>query len=481
MTTNRKSAPGRALIQENSLEAHASITLPNDYSKSGTPGEGSSSIDEKPLEYSVLIGWGQNGRTLVALEASEPTRFVMTPDSVHNDFVEQGFDQALSLWIWFQQIGQAHYVKAKGKKPARWVCAESLTHAEILERYPRKERSRKWLSDRLKEIEHVTGLLIATHKDDFTGRTSRAYYPGKMTRGRNETYLGLTPGEVVGTSNDKDLGLVTYASTKQTEPKPSTWSQRPVSVSTINGASKVSSVVRSDFVTGVNPPPPQTTSTATLGQRESAKTHPDVSNGVGGMYPNGYTAPALEPLVIEDCESKEVLKDIHKELHQESHHTINPNLLATETQLEFVKGNIAGDEEIWFEVLGISGLDEMTKPQASRILDAGSGKNKELKEQVQALKASRARERQEREQALAQDKYKSQGDREQELEEIRTWGRVLPGSPILRILKGSARQDYLNARKAIASDPELQPVERFARLEELQAVSLASQLQSVAK
>ena len=481
MTTNRKSALAGALIQENSLEAHASTTLPDDYSKSGTPGEGSSSNDEKTLEYSVLIGAGQSGRTLVAFEASEPTRFVMTPDSVHNAFAERGFDQACLLWIWFQQIGQAHYLTAKGKNPAKWVCAESLTHAEILERYPRKGRSRKWLSDRLKEIDQVTGLYIETHKDEYTGRTSRAYYPGKMTRGGNATYLGLTPGEVVGTSKDKDLGLVTYASTKRTEPKPSTWSQRPVSVSTINGASKVSSVVRSDFVTGVNPPPPQTASTATWGQRESAKTSPDVSNGVGGMYPNGYTTPALEPLVIEDCESKEVLKEIHKELHQESHHTINPKLLATETQLDFVKANIAGDEAIWFEVLGISGLDEMTKPQASRILDAGSGKNPELKAQVLALKASRGKARLDQERALAQDKYKSQGDLEQDLEEIRIWGRVLPPSPVLRTLKGSAKRDFINARSAIRNDPGLQPEERFARLEELQAVSLASQLHSVAK
>jgi len=481
MTTNRKSAPGRALIQENSLEAHASLTLPDDYSKSGTPGEGSSSNDEKPLEYSILVGLGQNGRTLVALEASDPVGFVMAPHEVTDAFMERGFEQALALWIWLQKPGQAHYVKAKGKNPAKWVCAESLTHAEILERYPKQGRSRKWLSDRLKEIEQVTGLYIDEHQDDYTGRSSRAYYPGKMCRGRNETYLGLTPGEIVGTSKDQDLGLVTYASTKQVEPKPSTWSQRPVSVSTISGASKVSSVVRSAFVTGVNPPPPSTASSAPLAQPGVTQASPDVSNGVGGMYPNGYTTPALEPLVIEDCESKEVLKEIHKELHQESHHTINPNLLATETQLEFVKGNIAGDEEIWFEVLGISVLDEMTKPQASRILDAGSGKNPELKAQVQALKASRSKERQEREQALSQDKYKSQGDLEQELEEIRTWGRVLPPSPVLRILKGSAKWDYLNARTAIKNDPELQPEERFARLEELQAVSLASQLQSVAK
>ena len=88
----------------------------------------------------------------------EPTRFVMTPDSVHNDFAERGFDQALMLWIWFQQIGQAHYLPAKGKNPAQFVCAVSLTHAEILERYPKKGRSRKWLSDRLKEIGEVTGL-----------------------------------------------------------------------------------------------------------------------------------------------------------------------------------------------------------------------------------------------------------------------------------------------------------------------------------
>ena len=85
-------------------------------------------------------------------------RMVMTPDSVHNDFAERGFDQALSLWIWFQQIGQVHYLPAKGKNPANFVCAVSLTRAEILERYPRKGRSRKWLSDRLKEIDQVTGL-----------------------------------------------------------------------------------------------------------------------------------------------------------------------------------------------------------------------------------------------------------------------------------------------------------------------------------
>jgi len=199
------------------------------------------------------------------------------------------------------------------------------------------------------------------------------------------------------------------------------------------------------------------------------------------MYPNGYTTPALEPVVIEDCESKEVQTDIQTDIHQETRHTINPSLLATETQLDFVKGNIAGDEEIWFEVLGISGLDEMTKPQASRILDAGSGKNPELKAQVQALKASRSKERLDQERALAQDKYKSQVELEGELEEIRIWGRPLPPSPVLRLLKGSARQDYINARTALRNDPELQPGERYARLEQLQEVSLASQLQSVAK
>jgi hypothetical protein len=155
--------------------------------------------------------------------------------------------------------------------------------------------------------------------------------------------------------------------------------------------------------------------------------------------------------------------------------------LATETQLEFVKGNIAGDEAIWFEVLGISGLDEMTKPQASRVLDAGSGNNPELKARVQALKASRGKDRLDQERALAQDKYKSQGDLEQDLEEIRIWGRVLPPSPVLRTLKGSAKRDFINARSAIRNDPELQPEERFARLKELEAVSLASQLHSVAK
>ena len=488
-TENRKSALAGALLQEKSVEAHASLSLPNGQSEPATPEAELSRTAETPEVFTVLVGTGQNGRTLVAQEASHPAGFVMTPNQVTNDFIAQGREEALGLWIWLQQPDQMSYVTAKGKSnPAKFAVPQPLTQKEILERYP-KMMSPKKLGKLLTQIKEVTGLYVDVFRDDFTGRQLRTYSPGKRCGATTRTYVNLSPGDTVGTSSDVDLGLVKYSKTKG-DPKAEETKVEETRVSGITGSSQVAIVTRPEYVASANPPAPRTRSSAPLGS-------PDVSNEGESYAQTGRVVGQTErvvgqnrPITIEKTQGittsplakevpKEVQTDIQQHLHQEVQSRATSSTLASESQLECVKANIEKTAWIWFELLGISGYGEMTKPQATAVINANSNKNEELLSQFKTLQNKKLREKKEKEKEEYFQGIDQQVNDEQVLKELRLYGQEIPALP--RGLSRDQKVEQVIGRAALENDPGLQPSDRFARLMELREIVSTSQLQGVAK
>ena len=476
-TENRKSAPARALLQEKSVEAHASSSLLNGHSEPATPEVELSRKAETPEVFTVLVGTGQNGRTLVAQEASHPTGFVMTPDQVANDFIALGREAALALWIWLQQHGQMRYATGKGKNnPAKFAVPQPMTQEQILDLYPGK-MSLKRLRGLLDQIEEVTGLYVDIYKDEHTGRQTRTYSPGKRCGATTRTYVNLSPGDTVGTSADVDLGLVRYSKTKAKS------LAEEVQVSGITGISQVAIVDRPEYVESANPPAPRTRSSALLGS-------PEVSS-VGESYAQiGRVVGRNRPVTIEKTQgittnplAKEVLKevqtDIQQHLHQEVQSSATSNTLATEKQLLHVKANIKKIDWLWFEFLGISGYKEMTMPQASSIINAYANKDPELLAKFTTFRKNKEREAKEKEVETFRLGKDQEVNDEQVQRELRLYGQEIPASP--RNLSGEQKMRYITGKAALEDDPELQPSDRFARLMELREIVSTPQLQGVAK
>ena len=476
-TQNRKSAPARALLQEKSVEAHASSSLLNGHSEPATPEAELSRTAETPEVFTVLVGTGQNGRTLVAQEASHPTGFVMVSHQVANDFIAQGREEALGLWTWLQQPEQMSYVTGKGKNnPAKFAVPQPMTQAEILDRYPKK-MSPKRLRGLLDQIEEVTGLYVDIYKDEHTGRQTRTYSPGKRCGGTTRTYVNLSPGDRVGTSADVDLGLVRYSKTKAKS------LAEEVQVSGITGISQVAIVDRPEYVESANPPAPRTRSSALLGS-------PEVSS-VGESYAQiGRVVGQNRPVTIEKTQgittsplAKEVLKevqtDIQQHLHQEVQSSATSNTLATERQLLNVKANIKKSDWLWFEFLGISGYEEMTRPQASSILNAYTKVDPELLAKFTTFRKNKELEAKEKAVETFRLGTAQAVNDEQVQKELLLYGQEIPALP--RGLSGEQRLQYGIGRAALQNDPGLQPSDRFARLMELREIVSTPQLQGVAK
>jgi len=437
---------------------------------------------ETPEVFTVLVGTGQNGRTLVAQEASHPAGFVMTPNQVTNDFIAQGREEALGLWIWLQQPNQMSYVTAKGKSnPAKFAVPQPLTQKEILERYP-KRMSPKKLGKLLTQIGEVTGLYVDVFRDDFTGRQLRTYSPGKRCGATTRTYVNLSPGDTVGTSSDVDLWLVKYSKTKG-DPKAEETKVEETRVSGITGSSQVAIVTRPEYVASANPPAPRTRSSAPLGS-------PDVSNEGESYAQTGRVVGQNRPITIEKTQgittsplAKEVLKevqtDIQQHLHQEVQSRPTSSTLATESQLECVEANIKKNAGIWFELLGISGYGEMTRRQATDVINANSNKNEELLSQFTTLKNKKRKEKVEKDKEEYFQVIGQQVNDEQELRELRLYGQEIPALP--RGLSGEQKNQQASGRAALEANPGLQPSDRFARLMELREIVSTSQLQGVAK
>ena len=474
---NRKSALAGALLQEKSVEAHASSSLLNGHSEPATPEAELSRTAETPEVFTVLVGTGQNARTLVAQEASHPTGFVMAPNQVTNDFIAQGREAALALWLWLQEPEQMRYVTGKGKNnPAKFAAPQPMTQEEILDRYPKK-MNRKRLRELLDQIEEVTGLYVDEYRDEYTGRPTRTYSPGKRCGATTRTYVNLSPGDTVGTSADVDLGLVRYSKTKAKS------LAEEVQVSGITGISQVAIVDRPEYVESANPPAPRTRSSALLGS-------PEVSS-VGESYAQiGRVVGRNRPVTIEKTQgittsplAKEVLKevqtDIQQHLHQEVQSSATSSTLATEKQLLSVKANIKKFDWLWFEFLGISGYKEMTMPQASSIINAYSKVDPELRDEFETFRKNKQLEAKEK----AVETWRLGKDQEvkdeQVQRELRLYGKEIPAHP--RGLSGEQKLQYSKGRAALEDDPGLQPSVRFARLMELREIVSTPQLQGVAK
>jgi hypothetical protein len=381
------------------------------------------------------------------------------------------------------------YGTGKGKSnPAKFAVAQPMTREELVERYP-KRMSPKKLRELLTQIEEVTGLYVDEFKDEYTGRPVRTYSPGKRCGATARTYVNLSPGDTVGTTSDVDLGLVKYSKTKG-DPKAEETKVEETRVSGITGSSQVAIVTRPEYVASANPPAPRTRSSAHLGS-------PDVSNEGESYAQTGRVVGQTErvvgqnrPITIEKTQgittsplAKEVLKevqtDIQQHLHQEVQSHATFSTLASESQLVCVKANIEKKEWIWFELLGISGYGEMTKRQATDVINAYSKKNEELLSQFTTLKNKKHKEKLEKDKEKYQQLEDQQVNDDQVLRELRLYGQKTPAPP--QGLSKEQRIQQAAGKKALEDDPGLQPSDRFARLMELREIVSTSQLQGVAK
>ena len=155
--------------------------------------EGCFTIPE-PVEYhpfSVLAYGKQAQKFFVpACRSTEEGNFVMIGPEVEKLFLDRGLENAYVVWLRLQRSDLMHHPKPNG---TFLMGVHAVTLENLQKSFPK--RSKRWIAERLKEIEQTVGMYKESRRDPLTGEHSGfAYYPFMTYGPRDRIYSEIWSG-----------------------------------------------------------------------------------------------------------------------------------------------------------------------------------------------------------------------------------------------------------------------------------------------
>ena len=155
--------------------------------------EGCFTIPE-PVEYHPfsVLAYGKKSQKLFipACRSTEDGNFLMIGPEVEKLFLDRGLENAYVVWLRLQRSDLMHHPKPNG---TFLMGVHPVTLENLQKSFPK--RSKRWIAERLKEIEQTVGMYKESRRNPLTGEHSGfAYYPFMTYGPRDRIYSEIWSG-----------------------------------------------------------------------------------------------------------------------------------------------------------------------------------------------------------------------------------------------------------------------------------------------